>query len=156
MVFGSRNSSLSLSIEGITISSSPTCTYLGLLIDNKFSWRPHIKSVALRAKRKTFWISHVVRRTWGISPEKLKVLYACVFFSLFTYCCSAWAGALHKKSIITFLRSAQRFLVQKIANVFNSTSSQSALILANILPIDYKVMEILISARSYVLQLLRS
>ena len=140
-VFGSRNSLLSLSIEGITVSPSPTCTYLGLLIDNKFSWRPHIKSVALRAKRKTYWISHVVRRTWGISAEKLKILYACLFVSLFTYCCSAWAGALRKKTIITLLRSAQRFLVLRIANVFNSTSSQSPLILANILPIDYKIKE---------------
>ena len=52
-----------------------------------------------------------------------------------------WTRSLHKKTIAVLLRSAQWFLTLRIAGVYQSTASQSACILANILPIDYKIKE---------------
>ena len=141
MVFGSKNPSQCIAMDGFSIPPSQSCMYLGICIDSKLSWRPHLTNLCLAVKKKTLWISNLVRRTWGLSSAKLKILYNCLFVSSFTYCCSVWTGSLRKKTIVALLRSAQRFLALRIAGVFHSTASQSACILANILPIDYKIKE---------------
>ena len=65
---------------------SQSCTYLGIYIDSKLSWRPHLTNLCLGVKKKTLWISNVIRRTCGLSSLQLKIPYNCLFVSSLTHC----------------------------------------------------------------------
>jgi hypothetical protein len=81
--------------------------------------------------------------TWGLSSDKLELLYKAIIVPKLTYGCAVWASASKAKWCIKKLRSAQRHIALGICRAFKSVSTSAALILANLLPLDLKVIEIL-------------
>ena len=59
------------------------------------------------------------------------------------YNCSVWASAISKKKIVKLLLSTQRPYALAIARLYKSTSTSAALVLANIVPLDLKILEII-------------
>jgi hypothetical protein len=61
-----------LKIYGQEITFSKTAIYLGLTLDDKLSWRPHIENKIKKAKRTLMAIRSVIGKSWGPSPECAK------------------------------------------------------------------------------------
>ena len=69
-------------------------TYLGVIIDNKLSWEPHINHVKNKLANGC-WALNKVRRF--LNENSLKQIYYGLIYSRLQYCVSCWGGAAKTK-----------------------------------------------------------
>ena len=90
----SQNTSYSLSLNGNVLEKVSQTKFLGVIIDDKLSWVPHIKYLALKLKCCAGQLSRIRECV----PEKLhKTLYHTLFESHLTYGISVWGGVSANK-----------------------------------------------------------
>ena len=133
-----------ITVGGTCVSPVDHCTYLGCTIDNRLSWQQHIQSKCVAAKRAFFSITHCFRKTWGLSRSKLQLFYKSVFLPILLYNCSVWAKSSLNLRCATLLKSTQRPFLLSISKCFKSTASSAAAVIANVLPIDLKIAEVVL------------
>ena len=63
-------------------------------------------------------------------------------YSILSYGCSVWLSALKTKTSIKTLRSFQRFAAQLITRSFKTAPTESLFVIANLLPLDLKLMKL--------------
>jgi hypothetical protein len=116
-------------------------------IDDKLSWNTHISNkwaysfVTAAVTKLFFLILKCCRLSWGLSRNAISLLYKTSVIPTILYICSVWALAIRRKRVIAALKSAQRLFALTIGRLFTSTSTDAALILANILPLHLKIIE---------------
>lgn len=119
MVFSKRNKKLpvdlKLTFNEHVIVPTDKCIYLGLTFDSQLSWRTHIALKVASSKRLFFMINKCFRLTWGLSRDKLLLVYKTIFIPQILYGCPVWAGALKFKWCVKALRSSQRPLALAIS-----------------------------------------
>ena len=59
-------------MDGKTIAPSSQMTYLGVILDSKLSWGPHIRSKLYKARKFAMFIRAAISSTWGISPKAVQ------------------------------------------------------------------------------------
>ena len=107
----------------------------------RLSWRAHISNKCKAASRSFAVIRRCFNLTWGLSSDKLLLLYKTIILPKITYCCGAWAAAVNSKWCVSMLRSAQRPSALGISRAFRSTSINASLVLANLLPLDLQIKQ---------------
>jgi len=133
---------LTLIVDNIPVHRSSSCLYLGLTIDDKLSWNLHISNKCNAVKKMLFLILKCCRLSWGLSRSTISLLYKSSAIPIILYNCSVWASAIEKKRVAASLKAAQRPFALVIGRLFKSTSTDAALVLANIVPLHLKVVEI--------------
>lgn len=102
-----------IKIRDIKINPVTSTKFLGVLIDHKFNFNPHLNSLAKqlsRTKGILFKLSHF------LPPLAIKDLYYALFYSKLLYCISVWGGS-NKTGItrVTKLNeSAKKLFVNKL------------------------------------------
>lgn len=94
--------------------------YLGILIDNRLTFQPHIELLTARI-RKLIFIFKNLRHV--ANPKIIKIVYFALCQSLLSYCISSWGGA-HKTHILK-LERAQRAVLkvsQSLPYLYPTTS----------------------------------
>lgn len=89
------------------LQSASEYKYLGVLIDDKLNFRPHINLLANRIRKLMFLFKNI--RHIG-SEQLIKTVYFAMCQSLLTYCNTSWGGA--PKSIMIDLERAQRAVLK--------------------------------------------
>ena len=98
---------LELKIEEFPIKRVDCTKFLGVVIDEKISWGPHVTAL----RRKLSYASATLYRIRDSIPEELhRDLYHTLFESHLTYCISAWGGA--SKSITAKVWTAQKHCIR--------------------------------------------
>ena len=121
-----KNPQQSITINNTVIPQSKSCVYLGLAIDFKLNWRTHIENKCLAAKRLWFLVQRCARLSWGLSRDKLQLLYKAIIVPTILYGCVVWAKTTVKASIVKLLHSAQRPCAILTARVFKTTATATA------------------------------
>ena len=86
----SENKDFSLNIDGVPIKKTSTAQFLGVIIDEKLSWEPHIAAL----QRKLGYASATLNQIRDSVPQDLHSdLYHTLFESHLTYCISVWGGS---------------------------------------------------------------
>lgn len=127
--------------NGEHLNLSPTLKVLGLVIDNKLNFVPHIKEVTAKAigiYRKT---SRAARATWGLNTTILKRLYTMLVEPVILYAASAWADRADNKNIRKRLDHITRIFAIRISKTHRTVSLVSAALLAGILPLHLRAQE---------------
>lgn len=92
------------------LSKTNNIKYLGILIDDSLSFKPHINMLATRLRK----MIYIFKNLRHVADEKiLKTVYFALCQSIITYCITSWGGAA--KSIIIELERAQRAIL-KVSN----------------------------------------
>jgi hypothetical protein len=125
---------LSLIMDNMTVSRSSSCLYLGLTIDDNLSLDLHVSNKCNAVKKMLFLILKCWRLSWGLSRIRISLLYKSSVIPIILYNWSIWASAIGKKRVVASLKAAQRRFALVIGRLFKSTSSDAALVLANIVP----------------------
>ena len=103
MIFGSKhipiNSLNLLSIDRNAIERVSTVKFLGVVIDDKLSWGPHIKLVAIKLSK---GLGILYRVRFCVPASILWIIYDSLIYPYLTYCTLVWGGAYPslKKSIV--------------------------------------------------------
>ena len=89
-----RNQIFSLTLAGQPIIWSRSFRYLGVIFDDKLTWRAHAEYIAKKTERIFHPILRVARMRWGITPFILRRLYNAIFVPCLTYGAIVWAEKL--------------------------------------------------------------
>lgn len=93
-----------------TLSKSKIVRYLGVLLDDKISWQPHIEMVSSRV-RKLIWVFKNLRHV--ADSDLLRTVYYALAQSVIGYCIGVWGGAC--KTHLLRLERAQRSLLKTMS-----------------------------------------
>lgn len=91
----------------LQIQRTSSMKYLGVVLDDKLSWKGHIDMVTSRV-RKLIWVFKRLRHV--CCTHTLNLVYYALCHSVLTYCISIWGGAF--KTHIIQLERAQRSVLK--------------------------------------------
>ena len=84
------NLTLHLKIENIYLENKIETTFLGVIIDKKLTWKPHIQHISNKIS-KTIALLRLLRH---IFPKRiLRLIYMSLIYSYLNYCNIIWGGA---------------------------------------------------------------
>ena len=131
-----RNPDLgSLSLNGTKLKLFKEARLLGVTLDSKLTWKPHITRITRKATTALMRCRQNVGKTWGITPSMMKWIYTAMIRSIMSYACVSWAGGLNKKYLVRKLTKVQRLACLMILSAFPGTPTGALEILLNITPI---------------------
>ena len=110
-----KTATFSIELQGITIKPSNDCKFLGIKLDDKLDWTPHINERILRIKRN---INMLRTNVNGLNSSAKKLIYYGHIHSHLTYCLLIWGGSI-KKSDLARLTKIQNKCVRLIEPKLN-------------------------------------
>ena len=129
---------LNLNMNGTPIAIDKNIKILGIIFDSRLIFSPHIDYTVKRAASAANAINRISHNTWGLSLELTSQLYKATVEPVLLYDCQIWAlFALLSKLNIKKLRKVQRYMAIKIIKGYRDIKLEDALIMADLLPIDY-------------------
>ena len=109
--------------------------YLGVLIDDKLSWLPHIKKTAQKATFTLMQCRKMIGKSWGLKPKINRWLYATLVRPILAYGCLAWIKSTLTKSHMIYFVKVQRKACLSILNCMSSTPTDGLQAMLNLQPI---------------------
>jgi ribonuclease HI len=152
VLFHRKYKSPETSLPTLTLDNSPiqyshTVKYLGVLLDFKLSWTPHIVDKINKAKKSLLLHRNAMGKLWGPNPATVRWLYEGIIKPSLTYGCLIWGHALKTKSILSKLHRLQRLALLPMSPVRSQTPTAGMEVLANITPLTITINEL--SIRTY-------
>jgi hypothetical protein len=133
-------------MDGQTIEHKTEVKYLGVTLDNKLSWKPHITHKLATAKGQLVRLLSEMRGTFGTKPKLVKWAYTGVVRPKLTYVCMTWSNGLIFDYQMKELKKLDR-LACRAAVTLNRTTPQAALnLMLDITPIHLHIQELAIAA----------
>ena len=102
--------SFSIEVQDIVIQPSRSCKFLGVTLDEKLDWTPHINDRILKIKRNKNMLQTNIN---CLTPSAKKLIYYGHIHSHLTYCLLIW-GSFCKKGDLTRLSKIQNKCVKLI------------------------------------------
>ena len=84
------NMTAGVNLGGVAKSPQPTLHILGVLLDSKLRWGPHVKSTAEKAAQQSRALTAITGSTWGATFEKARLIYNTVVRPVITYGVTIW------------------------------------------------------------------
>jgi hypothetical protein len=118
-----------------------TIKYLGVIIDNKLTFREHITHVTEKCRKIIFALSKSANQNLGLSHKALKNTIYGRIQPLFLYGAPVWAEILEKTSHRIKLSRVQRLINIKIAKAYRTVSNKALCIITVLTPIHIKIQK---------------
>ena len=119
--------------------------YLGITIDRKLAWLPHIKKPAEKCSKLYRCIIQRTKSYYGPKPKLQRWVYTSIIRPKISYAALTWVPYLDKKGI-TILKKLNRLACMSLTPTTRSTPQASLEIMYNIAPIDLILDEIGLNA----------
>lgn len=102
---------LNIKINNLPIDEVQEAKFLGVIIDNKLRWKPHIDDIKCKISK----ITGIIYKIKNLCDEAcLKNIYFTLEYPYFLYCSSVWGGAC--KTYINSLFISQKKLIRILSN----------------------------------------
>lgn len=131
---------IKMRIDNKMIKSTEAIRYLGLTIDNKLTFKQHIKNKINRATVNLNFLKRISAINYGLSPVLSRLIYTSVIEPGLTYCSSAFAHRVNFATYAAKLRSIQRKCCLTINKSFPTARTTTSIWLSGLLPIDQKIL----------------
>lgn len=110
--------------------------YLGLILDCKLTWNPHLEYVINRCKIVLMMSRRTFGTTWGLKPRMVHWLYTAVIRPMITYGCLVWWPKLEQRQATTKLSKVQRLACLCITGAMRSSPTAAMETMLNLPPLD--------------------
>ena len=97
--------------------------YLGIIFDNKMTFREHVNFIEERCKKLIFTLSKSAKLTWGLKHEALRTIYTGGILPLILYGTPVWNSVLNKKCYRSKIIRIQMLINIKIAKAYHTVSN---------------------------------
>ena len=114
--------------------------YLGVTLDTRMTFSPHVLGAAKRATAKTAALARLMANTKGPRPSVRRLLMT-VTHSMLLYGAEIWAGALRIEKYRKAMAAVQRRGALRIACAYRTVSAAAVLAIAGVVPIDLLALE---------------
>ena len=143
LAFTKASKRTKLEMNGVPLQHEMEIKYLGVIIDWELKFTKHVQHVIDKAQKVYKFITRITRPTWGVSSEIIRIIYQRAVEPIITYASVVWQRALEFKYICKKLESFQRPYAVRIAKGFHTISTIAALALADLLPLELRIREII-------------
>ena len=130
-----------LTLYNKDLKLSKNTKYLGVVLDSKLSWRPHIDSRISYATICLLQCKRIVGGTWGISPAKMMWVYTSIIRPILAYASLVWINAINRKAIVSKLNKLQGLACRIIASAYPSTPTAALEAIMALSPLDLYLKE---------------
>ena len=136
---GEKNTpNISLKIKNNTIKQVTAKRMLGVIIDEKLTFKDHIKHMCMQARKSYSQLAAFPNLPLSI----LKTLYKSFIRPKLEYCCSVWGHKLYLHNNLQNIESVQRGALSLIIRPFKSTPTIALEPELNILPTDIRLKQL--------------
>jgi hypothetical protein len=115
----------SVHIENTNITPETTVKVLGVQVDSKLTWRPHVQQAALKGLSSYEALARLTAATWGPSVRHSRLLYTAIVRPTMLYGSQIWSlrgdGGKAATSLIQPLASAQAKSLRRITGAYKRT-----------------------------------
>ncbi|UYV63079.1 hypothetical protein LAZ67_2003071 [Cordylochernes scorpioides] len=110
---------------------------LGIVFNRFLSWIDHIKFIKQTIQKKENNLRKMTSSNWGLSPAVIKRIYLSGFERSIVYAAKVWWQDIHNNdTFVKIIRSIQRPFALAICRGYNTLSTDAALFLSGLIPID--------------------
>ena len=141
-----KSFSVPLKIKGEDLKFVDSVKYLGLRLDKKMTWRPHILEKIVVCKQYLMKMANIAHTTWGPKPYLMRWVFRCIVRPKITYGALLWSHVASKKGIKKKLRRLNRMGMNTYATVHRSTPSQGYEIMTDTIPLHLYARKVAVCA----------
>ena len=117
------------------INCGETHKYLGVVLDDRLSWDAQIEEVVAKSRGVGRRVAAISRPTWGLGRGGAKLIYEQAILPALTYGAEV-RGNVRKVKQRNRLRTAQRAMAIAAAGTYRTVSTDAALVIAGLPPLD--------------------
>jgi hypothetical protein len=131
---------ISFVMEGVRIKPVKRVKYLGMVLDAGLNYGGHIAYATEKAQKTSKALCAILPNVKGPGANKRKVL-ALAMQSILTYAAPIWAKAMDVERSRTAVLKAQRVLALRVCSAYRTVSTDAALVIAGLIPVDLMARE---------------
>jgi len=124
-----------LLLGGEELQFSKQVKYLGVILDNRLCWTPHVKAMSKRAVNSLAQCRRAIGCSWGLTPRNMHWLYLTAIRPIVEYGCSVWLPAVQLRTVQNLLNKVQRAACLAITSAFPGTPTAALETFLNIPPL---------------------
>lgn len=115
----------SVRIENTSVTPETTVKVLGVQVDSRLTWRPHVQQAALKGLSSYEALARLTAATWGPSVRHSRLLYTAVVRPTMLYGSQIWGlrsdGGAVARSLIRPLVDAQTRSLRRVTGAYKRT-----------------------------------
>ncbi len=126
-----------LSMNNKPLEYSNQVKYLGIILDSKLTFGPHVKEKSTKAIKLLYSFKNSVRQLWGPAPSVMKWIYTGIVCPKVSYGAIVWASrsTYYKRQ----LDCIQRLGIVGMAHIRRTTPTAGLEAILNLMPLDLHV-----------------
>lgn len=128
------------------LALSSEVKYLGVILDSKLTWEPHLKTKCKKACVSLWQCRRAVGQTWGLSPKIALWLYTAVVRPMLTYGAVVWWPRARQKTSAKQLTQLQRLACLSTTGAMRTTPTAAMEAMLCLPPLDLYVEEMATAA----------
>ena len=129
---------------GATITTVTSFRYLGVLIDNKLTWGPHVNKATTKALRRLQDIRKFCGTFWGTHPSIIHRLISGAVLPILYYASPIWSSVLSSRGSCRPLERVLRLAGILTCGLLRTSSTEVALMLSGLLPPELELRQRLV------------
>ena len=126
---------IALTMDNEPLQLNKSATYLGVVLDQRLTFKEHITGRINRGKKLLFALNSIISKEWGLSGNAIKTIYKAIIVPSVFWAVTVWSRCLEFKVYINKLLALQRLAAIKITKCLSTTATDSLLVLAGLPPI---------------------
>ena len=133
-------------MDGVQLPFSDTVKYLGVTLDNKISWKPHIAAKTTACKKLMVMLNSNLRGMHAPKPKLSKWAYTGVVTPKLLYARMTRVNSINTIQQLKKLKALDRLAVRSTTTITRNTPQASVEIMINLMPIELMIQKTGISA----------
>jgi len=115
--------------------------YLGIYIDKKLSFIPHVQHLRDKINSLSGLLKRTIHDEWGLKRKAYQMLYKCLYVPVITYGAVAWYHRVSHSHVERVLNSIQRKLLLYITRACRTTSTAAMQVISGCKPIKLEIIQ---------------
>ena len=143
------NMKATIQIPGFQDGPSPVVRILGVHLDSRLKWGPHVRSTATKAMAQMSAVTRLTQSTWGASFARARQIYAAVVRPAMSYGAEVWYDPndtrVGRNKLVYPLQVIQNKCLRTITGAYKTTNIQVLEHEASIEPFDLHLERLAVS-----------
>lgn len=128
-------------LNGTQINFSSETKYLGIVLDRKLTWNPHLTRTTERATVAYWCCKRLLGKTWGLSPKLIYWSYRTIIRPLVTYAALVWWPKTKEKTASEKLSKVQRLACLGVTGAIPTCPTAALEMMLDLLPLHLQVQK---------------
>jgi ribonuclease HI len=126
---------------GTDIPLRKEARYLGVILDERLTWKAHCQSKAKACATAMMACRRAIGPTWGLKPETAHWIYTAIVRPMLSYGACVWIPALSRSTRTRELTRVQRLGCLMITSAFHTTPTAALEKMLDLVPIDLYIQQ---------------